>query len=325
MPTAEHDAVLLDLDGVVYAGDEAVTGAPEALARLREEGTPLRFVTNNASRTPQQVADKLVTVGVRAEAGEVLGSPRAAAELLVDRVGLGPGARVAVVGGVGLLGAVAEVGLQAVPVLDVEERPDAVVQGFAPDLGWTHLAAATHWVRAGVTWVASNLDLTIPTARGIAPGNGLLVHAVAEAAGRRPDFVAGKPEPFLFLLAARSAASASPLVVGDRLDTDIAGGRAAGFTTALVLTGVHGLDDALDAAPSHRPDRVLLTLADLWDSPTRARAEEATGRLHEAWQALDDVGPVGGDPGPEEPTGDRMAERSALRREWSTRLSSAAR
>ncbi len=310
MTTAGHDAVLLDLDGVVYAGDTAVTGAPEALARLREEATPLRFVTNNASRTPQQVADKLVSVGVRADADEVLGSARAAAELLRDRVGLGDGATVAVVGGTGLLRAVEEACLLPVPVLDVSERPDAVVQGFSPDLGWAHLAAATRWVRDGVTWVASNLDLTIPTATGIAPGNGLLVHAVAEASRRRPDFVAGKPEPFLFLSAARSAGSTGPLVVGDRLDTDIAGGRAAGQATALVLTGVHGLDDALAAEPSHRPDRVLLTLADLWDGPTRAAAEEATDRLHEAWAELDALEP---------------AARPAALAAWSARLSPAAR
>ena len=315
-----HDAVLLDLDGVVYAGDRAVPGAPEALARLREEGTPLRFVTNNASRTPEQVAAKLVSVGVEATSEEVLGSARAAAELLVDRVGLAPGSTVAVVGGTGLLRAVEEVGLRPVPVVDVEDRPDAVVQGFSPDLGWAHLAAATAWVRDGVTWVASNLDLTIPTARGIAPGNGLLVHAVAEASGRRPDFVAGKPEPFLFLSAARSAGSGRPLVVGDRLDTDIAGGRAAGFTTALVLTGVHGLVDALDAAPSHRPDRVLLTLADLWDSGTRSEADATTARLHEAWAALDALDGAAGDG-----SSDAAGERAALRGRWAAELSPAAR
>lgn len=321
MTTAEHDGVLLDLDGVVYAGDGPVTGAPEALARLRDEGTPLRFVTNNASRTPEQVADKLRSVGVHAEPEEVLGSARAAAELLRDEVGLTPGSTVAVAGGLGLLQAVEEAGLHAVPVSDVQGRPDAVVQGFSPDTGWADLAAATRWVRDGVTWVASNLDLTIPTADGLAPGNGLLVHAVAEAAGRRPDFVAGKPEPFLFLSAARSAGSRRPLVVGDRLDTDIAGGRAAGFPTALVLTGVHGLEDALDAVPSHRPDRVLLTLADLWDSGTRAEADELTARLHEAWASLDGL------PGAAEPAAvrDGVPGWTALRQDWARRLSPAAR
>ena len=143
---------------------------------------------------------------------------------------------------------------------------------------------------------------------------------MAEASGRRPDFVAGKPEPFLFLSAARSAGSGPPLVVGDRLDTDIAGGRAAGYTTALVLTGVHGLVDALDAAPSHRPDRVLLTLADLWDSGTRSEADAATARLHEAWAALDALDGAAGDG-----SSDAAGERAALRERWAEELSPAAR
>lgn len=332
MPTGEHDAVLLDLDGVVYAGDEAVPGAPEALARLREDGTVLRFVTNNASRTPEQVADKLVGVGVHATSEEVLGSARAAVELLVGRFGLADGDAVAVVGGNGLLVAVTQHGLLPVPVVDVVDRPAAVVQGFSPDLTWADLAAATYWVREGVPWVATNLDLTIPTGRGIAPGNGLLVRTVAEASGREPVAVAGKPEPHLFASAARSAASTSPLVVGDRLDTDIAGGRAAGFETALVLTGVHGTVDALAAAPSHRPDRVLGTLADLWDSPGRATADRLTELLHEGWRALDALdadgsGDGSGDGSTAGAAGGAAADerRRAVLADWTSRLSPAAR
>lgn len=311
MSTGGHDAVLLDLDGVVYAGDHAVPGAPEALARLRADGTALRFVTNNASRTPEQVAAKLVGVGVEATAEEVLGSARAAVELLVSQVGLARGARVAVVGGDGLLVALQEQGLVGVPVLEVDERPDAVVQGFAPDLGWAHLAAATRWVVAGAPWVATNLDRTIPTSHGVAPGNGILVGAVAEAAGRSPVAVAGKPEPHLFASAARSCGAGNPLVVGDRLDTDIAGGRAAGFTTALVLTGVHDVTDALAAEPSHRPDLLLATLADLWSGEGRERADERTRLLHEAWRALD---------------ADDLDQdaRAAVRAGWTDRLSPAA-
>lgn len=290
MPRTDHDAVLLDLDGVVYAGEEAVPGAPEALARLREEGVCLRFVTNNASRTPQQVVDKLVAVGVHADVDEVLASPRAAVELLRGSFGLAQGARVAVVGGQGLMEAVTGAGWRGEPVEQVTERPDALVQGFSPTIGWSDLAAATRWVAEGVPWVATNLDRTIPTGRGVAPGNGLLVHAVAEAAGRQPDAVAGKPGPHLFTVAARSCGSTRALVVGDRLDTDIAGGRAAGQETALVLTGVHGVADALQADADHRPDLLLGGLADLWDSPGRQRSQALTHRLHEAWQELDAAG-----------------------------------
>ncbi len=287
MPMTDHDALLLDLDGVVYAGARAVPGAPEALARLREEGTALRFVTNNASRTPQQVVDKLVSVGVPATVEEVLASPRAAVELLRGSVGLAERAHVAVTGTQALMDAVTGAGLRAEHVSDVTHRPDAIVQGFSPTTSWADLAATTRWVAAGVTWVATNLDSTIPTDWGIAPGNGLLVHAVAEAAGRRPDAVAGKPGPHLFAVAARSCDSSRPLVVGDRLDTDIAGGVAAGQDTALVLTGVHGLVDALRADPDHRPGVVLQDLGDLWDSPGRERSLVLTRRLHEAWDELD--------------------------------------
>jgi glycerol 3-phosphatase-2 len=301
-----YDALLLDLDGVVYTDDVAVPGAPEALARLHEEGTPVRFVTNNASRTPEQVAERLRGVGVAAEATEVLGSARAAAELLVGRMGLRPGATVAVAGGRGLLDAVAEVGLRPEPVATARERPDALVQGFSPDLAWPDLAAATRWVRAGVPWVATNLDRTIPTADGIAPGNGLLVGCVADAAGRRPDAVAGKPEPHLFVTAARSCEAGAPLVVGDRLDTDIAGGVAAGYDTALVLTGVHGVLDALHAAAPLRPRRVMTTLADLWPGDHARAGEELTALLVQAWRELDDAADQ---------------DASEVRERWAERLS----
>lgn len=300
------DALLLDLDGVVYTDDVAVPGAPEALARLHAERTPVRFVTNNASRTPEQVAQRLRGVGVAAEAEEVLGSARAAAELLVGRMGLRRGDAVAVAGGRGLLDAVAEVGLRPQPVATVQERPDALVQGFSPDLAWPDLAAATRWVRAGVPWLATNLDRTIPTADGIAPGNGLLVGCVADAAGRRPDAVAGKPEPHLFVTAARSCDSSAPLVVGDRLDTDIAGGVAAGYRTALVLTGVHGVLDALDAPTALRPQRIMTTLADLWPGDHAAAGEELTRLLGKAWQDLDE-------------TAD--GNRNDVRERWARRLS----
>lgn len=318
------DALLLDLDGVVYTGAVAVPGAVDALRRARGDGLSLRFVTNNASRTPEQVAERLVGVGVQADPGEVLTSAQAAARLLADRDDVTSGATVAVVGGPGLVQAVLDQGLVPVAVRDVTERPDAVVQGFSAELGWADLAAATRWVRAGVPWVASNLDETIPVETGIAPGNGLLVHVVAVAAGRRPDGVAGKPEPVLFGLAAESCGSAAPVVVGDRLDTDIAGGNAAGQRTVLVLTGVHGVLEALAAAPSHRPDLLVADLGRLWDDTSEVTQDgdgwagcgDAAARvqagvqlrgapgvalaralLAATWSAVDGAGPHGGSAG----------------------------
>lgn len=308
-----HDAVLLDLDGVVYVGEHAVPGAPDALRRLRTAGTSVRFVTNNASRTPEQVADRLRAVGVDAYPVEVLGSATAAAGLLVTTVGLRPGTEVGVVGGRGLLDAVTAAGLRPVPVAVLTVAPAAMVQGFSPDLRWHDLAAASRWAQAGVPWVATNLDLTIPTAEGTAPGNGMLVACVAEAAGRQPDLVAGKPAPHLFLAAARSCGARRPLVVGDRLDTDIAGGRAAGFATALVLTGVHDLQDALDAEPALRPDRVLTGLADLWDGEGADRSAALTDQLQRAWRDLDAAGGAAA----------RGAGYRQVREDWARRLSPA--
>lgn len=259
------DALLLDLDGVVYTGALAVPGAAASLARARSAGLPMRFVTNNASRTPEQVAARLVGVGVTADPLEVLTSAQAAARLLADRDDVTAGCVVAVVGGPGLLEAVAHHGYEAVPVRDVQSLPGALVQGFHHEIGWIDLAAATRWIRGGAPWVASNLDETIPTDTGISPGNGLLVHVVAVAARRRPDAVAGKPEPVMFTLAADGCGASSAVVVGDRLDTDIAGGNAAGMRTVLVLTGVHGLLDALAAPVELRPGLLLRDLRELWE------------------------------------------------------------
>ncbi|MFC5381777.1 HAD-IIA family hydrolase [Aquipuribacter nitratireducens] len=278
-----HDALLLDLDGVVYEDDHPVAGAVAAIEAVRAAGVPVRFVTNNASRTPAQVADRLRRLGVPAEPEEVLGSAQAAAHLLAGRDDVPDGASVGVVGGEGLLAALRDVGLDPALARDLDAAPSALVQGFSPDLGWLDLAAGTRWVREGVLWVATNLDLTYPSSLGIAPGNGLMVHAVATAAGRRPDAVAGKPLPHLFRTAAEAAAARSPLVVGDRLDTDLAGAVAAGHTGALVLTGVHGVDDALAAEVDERPHVLLRDLGELVDPAALARVDERTAVLRQAW------------------------------------------
>jgi glycerol 3-phosphatase-2 len=254
--TELYDLVLLDLDGVVYIGQDAVPGAAQALDRVRAAGVPVRFVTNNASRPPRVVADHLTRLGVSATVDEVVTSAQVASVLLARR--LGPGAGVLVVGAEGLREALTENGL--VPMGSVDEGPVAVVQGFGPDVGWRLLAEATRAVRAGLYWMATNLDLTVPTPHGPAPGNGALVGLVATAAGREPDDVAGKPRPGAFREAARQAGSHRPLVVGDRLDTDLEGARAADMHGLLVLTGVTGASELLAATPDLRPHYVGLDL-----------------------------------------------------------------
>ena len=256
---AGYDAVLSDLDGVVYAGPHAIEGAVEALQRLDGVGVQLAYVTNNASRSSETVAAHLRELGAPATAETVFGSAQAGAELLAASVPAG--ATVLVTGSAWLTEQVREQGL--VPVLSADDRPDAVIQGFDPALGWKDLAEAAFAVGRGAVWVATNTDMSIPQARGIAPGNGTLVAAVAAATGRTP-LVAGKPEAPLFRTAARHLDAKTPLVVGDRLDTDILGGNNAGFATAMVLTGVDTPQTALAARTAERPTYLLENLDALY-------------------------------------------------------------
>lgn len=267
-PLAEaHDAALVDLDGVAYRGPEPIAHAADNLVAARDGGMRLVFVTNNASREPQTVAAHLSELGIPTAPDEVLTAAQAAGALLAER--LPPGSRVLVVGGAGLLTAVRAAGLEVVTSAD--DAPDAVVQGFAPEVGWRQLAEAAYAVQRGAWYVASNLDLTLPNERGTAPGNGSLVGVVRAATGVEP-VSAGKPEPSMFRLAAERVGARRPLVVGDRLDTDLAGARAAGMPGLHVLTGVSSLRDAVLAGAHERPSYLGLDLRSLGTphpAPTR--------------------------------------------------------
>lgn len=261
------DGVLADLDGVVYTGSHAIEGATKALDRLAGEGKSLAYVTNNASRSSEEVATHLREIGAPATAEQVFGSAMAGAELLAGEVAAG--ASVLVVGSQILADSVRAQGLVVVPTSD--DRPDAVIQGFSPGIGWKDLAEAAYAVTAGAVWVATNLDLTLPQERGFAPGNGSLVAAVAVATGRSP-LVAGKPEAALFQTAARHSGVERALVIGDRLDTDILGGNRAGMATALVLTGVDSVQTALAAPVVERPDYLIRSLSELYEEYPRITA-----------------------------------------------------
>lgn len=254
------DGVLADLDGVVYAGPRAIDGATDALDKLAGEGKSLAYVTNNASRSSERVAAHLRELGAPASAEQVFGSALAGAELLAGQVTAN--SSVLVIGSETLADAVRAQGL--VVVHSADDRPTAVIQGFSPDLGWKDLAEAAYAVTAGAVWVATNTDMSIPQGRGIAPGNGTLVAAVAAATGKYP-LVAGKPEAALFETAARHSGVARALVVGDRLDTDILGGNRAGMSTALVLTGVDTVHTALVARVEERPDYIIRSLTELYE------------------------------------------------------------
>ncbi|KUF13428.1 HAD hydrolase-like protein [Streptomyces silvensis] len=247
-----YDTALLDLDGVVYAGGEAIAHAVESLDTARSGGMHLAYVTNNALRTPDAVADHLTELGIPAAASDVITSAQAVARLASEQVPAG--ARVLVIGGEGLRVALRERGLE--PVESADDDPVAVVQGYGgPDLAWSRFAEASYAVARGVPWFASNTDLTIPSGRGIAPGNGAAVEVVRIATGAEPQ-VAGKPLPPMHRETILRTGAVRPLVVGDRLDTDIEGAFAGGVDSLLVLTGVTDGARLLAARPEHRPTYV---------------------------------------------------------------------
>lgn len=254
-----YDTALLDLDGVVYAGGRAITHAVDSLKTAREGGMHLAYVTNNALRTPAAVAEHLTELGVPAEADDVITSAQAVARLMADQ--LPAGAKVLVVGGEGLRVALRERGL--VPVESADDGPAAVAQGYGgPDMAWGRFAEAAYAVARGVPWFASNTDLTIPSARGIAPGNGAAVEVVRIATGAEPQ-VAGKPLPPMHRETVLRTGAERPLVVGDRLDTDIEGAFNGGVDSLLVLTGVTDAAQLVAARPQHRPTYVDLDLRGL--------------------------------------------------------------
>lgn len=258
-PLTGRDALLLDLDGVVYTGPGAIPHAVESIRRAADS-VRVGYITNNASRTDESVAIHLREFGLSVAASDVVTSPQAAVRVLATLVE--PGARILIVGGDGLVSEVEGAGF--VVTRSAEDDPAAVIQGFAPHVGWEHLAEASFALHTGIPWVATNTDWTIPVARGIAPGNGTLVSAVHLAVGRLPIF-AGKPEKPIFDVAAERFGARNALVVGDRLDTDILGGNRAGMATALVLTGIDRAKQVLAAPADQHPDFIVNDLRELFE------------------------------------------------------------
>ncbi|WP_415977309.1 HAD-IIA family hydrolase [Rhodococcus sp. 077-4] len=243
-----HDVLLLDLDGTVYAGKDPIPGAVEALSGGSEKQY---FVTNNASRAPEDVAEHLRSLGFDTTAEFVVTSSEAAARVLAER--LDPGARVLVVGTDALAKEITKVGLK--PVRSADDDPVAVVQGHSVDTGWRMLAEAVLAIRAGALWVATNIDATLPTERGLVLGNGSMVAAVRNATDIEP-IVAGKPASPIMHDAIERSGAHSALVVGDRLDTDIAGANETDLPSLLVLTGVSTAAELLHAPRHLRPTHI---------------------------------------------------------------------
>ncbi|MGH3857480.1 MAG: HAD-IIA family hydrolase [Pseudonocardiaceae bacterium] len=267
-----YDAVLLDLDGTVYRGAEAVPEAPEVVNELRRAGRAVQFITNNASRAPEEVAAHLTDLGVHTAPEEVVTSAQAAVALLA--VQLPAGGAVLVVGAPALVDAVRSAGLR--PVSTAAQRPAAVVQGHSPETGWAQLAEACLAIRGGALWIACNADCTLPTERGLLPGNGSMVAALRAATDREPT-VAGKPARPLLQTAMDRISARRPLVVGDRLDTDIAGARAVGLDSLLVLSGVADAVALLAAPPEQRPSHLGADLRVLREPMETTRIQARPG------------------------------------------------
>lgn len=280
-PLEGVDVVLADLDGVVYAGAGAL---PHAVDSLNEAAVRRRvaYITNNASRTDAAVAGHLSSLGLTVSADEVVTSPQAAMRLLAELVPAP--ATLLIVGGEGLVAEAEKAGYTVTRTAD--DAPDAVVQGFAPDVAWTDLAEAAFALKVpeeegGIPWIATNNDWTIPRERGIAPGNGTLVSAVHTAVGRLAT-VAGKPETPIFHEAMARFGAAKPLFVGDRLDTDILGANRAGIDSALVLTGIDRPKHVLAAPEGSRPTFVLSDLRELHLPYPRAVRKDGVVTVNDA-------------------------------------------
>ncbi|CUR59483.1 Putative sugar phosphatase of HAD superfamily [metagenome] len=273
-----HDLVMFDLDGVVYVSGHAIDGVAQRIGQVRSAGAHVAFVTNNASRTPEQVARKLRDLGVAAADTDVVTSAQAAARLLAERHG--SGAKILLLGGEGLRVALTEAGLE--PVEDADGAV-AVASGYGPDVRWRDIMRVATLVRDGLPYVASNADMTIPTSYGLAPGHGVLVQTITGFAGVAAT-VAGKPEKPLMEETVLRVGGDRPIMVGDRLDTDIEGAHALGVPSLLVLTGVTWLEQLVAATPELRPSYISPTLEGLFE-PHPVPTEEDGAALLNGWTA----------------------------------------
>ena len=251
MLASRYDALLFDLDGVLYRGDEPVPFAVEVMASLRDAGACIAFLTNNSSRTPEQVADKLRGIGVEARPEEVVTSALATADVLAER----GGGTAFVIGRDGIRRALEEAG---VVLVDGEpDRVDHVVVGVDVEVTYARLATACVLVERGANLVATNADASFPVPGALWPGAGALLAVITTTTGAEAEIV-GKPFAPLFGSARRRTGASNPLVLGDRLDTDIAGANALGWDSLLVLTGVSTEQDL--AASPYRPTEVARDL-----------------------------------------------------------------
>jgi 4-nitrophenyl phosphatase len=254
-------SLILDMDGVIWRGDAPIGDLPAIFNRIREHGLKYVFATNNGTRTSDQYVTRLSSLGVEVEPWQVVTSAQALSYALSLK--FPRGTKVFMIGGDGVRKALEENGYDIVPI---ENAPSAevVVMGIDSEISFQKMSEATYLVHRGVPFYATNPDKTFPTPRGEIPGAGAWYSVVVTATGIQP-IIAGKPFPFLMDLSLERLGTqkAATLVVGDRIETDIAGGQAVGCPTALVLSGVSTREQALAWTPP--PDIVVNSLANLFD------------------------------------------------------------
>jgi glycerol-1-phosphatase len=283
-----HDCLLLDLDGTVFRGAQPVDGALEALVDARIQAL---FVTNNASRGASEVAEHLRQMGFDVVPDDVVTSAQSAARLLKSQ--LPADSRVLILGTDALAAEIANVGLR--PVRLWSDAPVAVVQGHSPHTGWPDLAEAALAIRGGAVWVAANVDRTLPSERGLLPGNGSMVAALRAATDGTPQ-VAGKPEPTLLREALSRGDFHAPLVIGDRLDTDIAGANAAKLPSLLVLSGVSTAPEVVRAPVGQRPTYLAYDLRGIHRAPDEVAIRPQPGWGVEVGTTVVTVSSTGSNP-----------------------------
>lgn len=252
------DALVCDMDGVLFRQDERIDGAAEAVERFRARGSRVLFCTNNSRYSVDDYLAKLAGCGIPSDPGDVLTSAMVTAETL--RARRLAGKRAVVVGGGGVLDALSDAGV-LIGEEENEEGIDLVVVGWDPGFDYGAMARAADAVRSGAVFVATNADATFPTPDGLLPGAGAILAGIETASGRRAE-VMGKPHrPMTDAIAARVSGCRNVVIVGDRPDTDLAAGDVMGWTKVLVLSGVTTSEEAASVRP--RPDVVVDSLADL--------------------------------------------------------------
>ncbi|MCH7229769.1 HAD-IIA family hydrolase [Glycomyces sp. L485] len=267
---AAYDLALLDLDGVVYLLQQPIPEAAATVGALPGLACEPVFVTNNASRSPEAVAEALRGMDIPARADEVLTSAQVVASGIVQHIG--EGGTVLSTGSKALREAIEAEGLL---LTDEPREAEAVAFGYTPDTNWRDLAAVTIAARQGAFWAVANLDATLPTPDGPLPGMGALAEAVAIALNRGPDLVAGKPQQPIYQSALARKPGGRAIMVGDRPDSDIEGANRAGIDSLLVFTGVVSPRGALVLPPEQRPTYLGWSLAALTETHPEPKWNEA--------------------------------------------------